>query len=67
MVMHMVMVMLMAMVVVMPLTDLWELDAMHPVSCRSEDGNAINSVTWRGLDANADGTGNANGLSLIHI
>ena len=27
------MIMLMAMVVVMPFTDLWELDAMHPVIC----------------------------------
>ena len=45
----------------MPFTDLWEPDAMHPVSRRSEDGNAINSVTWGGLDANADGAGDANG------
>ena len=42
---QMVMIMLMKMVVVMPLTDLSELDAMHPVICGSEDGNAIYPVT----------------------
>ena len=46
MVMQMVMTMLMAMVVVMPFTDLCELDAMHPVICGNENGNAINPVTW---------------------
>ena len=56
--MQMVMIMLMAMVVVMPFTDLWELDAMHPVICGIENGNAINPVTSRNATGNANGTGN---------
>ena len=44
-----VMITLIAMVAVMPLIDLWELDAMHPVICGSEDGNATNPATCGGL------------------
>ena len=46
MVMQMAMFMLKARVMVMPFTDLWELDAMHPVICGNEDVDAINPVTW---------------------
>ena len=34
---------------VMPLSDLWELDAMDPVICGNEDDSAINLVNSGGL------------------